>query len=151
MWALWILTALIAASGYVIVSNEVKSPVVSARASADLAWNLGVYRAAVIQYASAHPSFSGAVPDEALTFPSWYKKHDLWANQVAGKTIAVYATRPLTAELAAEVVALSKNSLLAGVADAKRGMLYSPIYGATDIPIPASIPDGVAVWLAYPG
>ena len=148
MWALWVLVAMVSVTGFVALGNEVRHPPPSAVSASDLAWNMAVYRNAVLQYALAHPGFSGSAPDAALPFPAWYRRNPLWANRVEGGSVAVYATKQMPADLPAEMATLAKGSFFVGVADAKTGKLVSPTYGPTGLTLPPGIPDGVPVWLA---
>jgi hypothetical protein len=149
MWALWILAGMISVTGYFAVARDVNAAPATAR-SADMAWNMGVYRAAVIGYVGAHPGFSGSVPAESLALPPWYRRDPRWKNKVEGGRIAVYADDAVPDDVITELVTLSKNSLFVGIAD-DSGVLRSPLYGKTQIALPAGIPSGAAVWLATIG
>ena len=118
MWAIWILAGMVAVSGYMMTSQEVRSPQINTLRSVDLAENMGIYRAAVLQYAKNNPTFIGTVPDASLTFPAYgYVKNPLWTNNVSGGTVVVYATAFPPVSITAEIVALSKNSIFAGEAN----------------------------------
>jgi hypothetical protein len=151
MWVLWILVAMVSLTGYFAMGAQAQEPALSAAASMDLARNMGIYRAAVLDYAAANPGHTGAVPEEALHYPSWYRRHPGWASVVNGRAVVVYATQPLPADVVSELVALSRNSRLAGVADAKRGVLVSPLYGDTGLALPPGVPDGAPVWFGTAG
>jgi hypothetical protein len=148
MWVVWTLVAMLSVAGYVAMSAELREAPVSTASAADLAWNLGVYRDAVLTYALQHPGFAGTVPDSALPLPPWYTPAALWRNQITAGVVAVYGTHPMTAELASSLVALGKGSYFVGIADAKSGRLVSPLFGDTGLALPPGIPDGVPVWLA---
>jgi len=148
MWVVWMMVAMLSLTGFVAVSTEVREPPVSTSEAADLAWNLAVYRNAVLAYASQNPAFTGTAPDSALPFPPWYKPAAPWGNKVLPGMVAVYGSRSMTVELATEMVTLAKGSYFVGIADAKTGRLLSPLLGDTGLTLPPGIPDGVPVWLA---
>ncbi|HEX6705205.1 MAG TPA: type IV pilus biogenesis protein PilM [Albitalea sp.] len=151
MWIFWILTAMISLTGYFAMGAQGQAPELSAAASADLARNMSVYRAAVLAYAAEHPAHSGAVPDSVLVFPSWYRRHPAWASIVDGRTVVVFATQRLPGDVVSDLMVLARNSLLVGVADAQRRVLVSPLHGDTALALPPGVPDGVPVWLGMVG
>ncbi|RJF92128.1 type IV pilus biogenesis protein PilM [Noviherbaspirillum saxi] len=148
MWAIWILFAIGSVAGYFTVARDVQDTVqVQARAE-DLAMNMGVYRAALVRYVAAHPGVNGVVQDSSIGLPSWYVRHPLWSNHVAGGKITVYASAIPPVNITREIVRLSQNSMLAGEANAGAGTLHSPIFGDTNIPLPSIVPDRAPVWIA---
>jgi hypothetical protein len=148
MWAIWILFAIGSVAGYFTVARDVQGTTsVQARAD-DLAMNMGVYRAALVRYVTAHPGVNGVVQDSSIGLPSWYVRHPLWSNYVAGGTITVYANATPPVNITKEVVRLSHNSVFAGEANAITGTLHSPVYGDTNIPLPGVVPDRAPVWIA---
>lgn len=143
----WVFAALAALAGYYMMSDRTPHSDALAQAQqGDLALNMGIYRAAVTRFARDNPGFSGTAGDERLVFPSWYVRNPTWTNRIADGAVAVYPAQPLSVNIAADIVRLSGNSMLAGVA--RGAVLYSPIYGDTGIPLSPSIPQEAPVWLA---
>jgi hypothetical protein len=148
MWPLCILLAFASLAGYFSLADAVRDPVAAQAQQADLAANMATYRAALVRYLAAHPTFSGVVPDANLQFPSWYVRYPWWRNDVSDGTIVVYADGAVPANFTSEVVRLSNNSMLAGAANGATHRLYSPVFGDTGIGLPAVVPDRATVWLA---
>ncbi|MBJ7311949.1 type IV pilus biogenesis protein PilM [Rugamonas sp. CCM 8940] len=76
----------------------------------------------------------------------------IWANyRNAAGTIYIYAAQPPDTNIVADIVRLSRNSVLAGVYRSGDSNLYSPIFGDTQIKLPTpaelAIPDGSPVWI----
>ena len=155
MWPLWVLVAMISVTGYYSVSNQVRHHATPMAAeSMTLASNMAIYRDAVLTYLHNNPGFSGTtIPTALLPLPTWgYTPKTIWAHYIApDKTIVVYATVRPPVDITADLMNLSKNSILAGRANTTTGRLESPVHGNTNIPLPAgiTIPNGSPVWLAY--
>ena len=162
MWALLMFVMMISVTGYYSLSME-KAEIAAVRErESSLASSMAVYRAAVVRYLSNTPGFAGdrvSVLQLGATLPAWYAVPTLqdltplWQNHVAPDgTITVYASEPLPRSVALEIVHLSQNSLLAGIALAD-STLYSPVdnTGMPRIALPAAagIPEGSPVWIAY--
>jgi hypothetical protein len=153
MWMIWILMIMTSIAGYYSLSDQISSPPPESMKSADLAGSMAIYRAAVLRYATANPSFTGTVADSNLSFPTWYRplSPPLWTNYIAADgTIVIYASSLPPMTITSEIVSLSRNSVLAGQANAATHTLDSPVFGNNQIPLPAglSIPNGSPVWLA---
>lgn len=147
MFMNWVLAGMTAVAGYYLVNNRIHHEEVPQAKEADLAVSMSMYRTAVTRYAAEHAAFTGTVQDANLSLPTWYSRYPLWSNWVENGTVVVYPTGPTPIELATEIVKLSGNSMLAGVARNASHTLYSPVFGDTGIGIPAGIPDGTPVWL----
>lgn len=157
MWIMWIMVAMAAVTGYYSMKAETHLLPVAAMRNENLAGNMAVYRGMVVRYLAAHPEITGpaAVSDEQLqtVFPEWYVPSSLWANHLsADGMITVYASTLPPMKISSHIVELSQRSIMAGEANAALapGLLYSPVFGNTTIPLPAgvAIPDGSPVWMA---
>lgn len=153
MWMMWIAAAIIVMTGYYSVNSQVQNPTPAPMQSMALAGNMGIYRAAVVAYATSNPAFTGTVADGNLPFPTWYTPltPSLWRNYIAADgTITIYASALPTIKITSDIVSLSKNSILAGEARSATGTLYSPAAGDTGILLPAGvvIPNGSPVWMS---
>lgn len=146
MWMLWLLFALGAVAGHAALSSRAEPERTVAAQADDLAQNMGLYRAAVADYAAAHAGFSGTVADAQLDLPSWYVRLPWWSNHVADGMVTVYAASAPPLGFAAELQRLSRYSMLAG--EARGGRLYTPAFGDTGIVLPAAVPELAPVWLA---
>ncbi|NRR33764.1 type IV pilus biogenesis protein PilM [Oxalobacteraceae bacterium] len=161
MWPLAVLTTLLSLSGYYALEGQQRQTAASQGKAAVLADSMAVYREAVRQYFASHPGPQRSVTLAALrashALPAWSPLYTdtgpaPWANyRAADGTIYIYAAAA-TQNIAADVVRLSRNSVLAGVFRAGDTTLYSPVFGNTGIPLPtpaeAAIPDGSPVWIA---
>ncbi|MFC5474047.1 type IV pilus biogenesis protein PilM [Paraherbaspirillum soli] len=155
MWMTWIMVAMMAIAGCFVLSEEVRSPVTVAHKNADLAESMSIYRNAVIAFVAANPTFAGGeVPVDKLPLPSWYTRYplplQLWRNHVEAGVITIYAAQPQPVNITADLLRLSHNSVLVGVADMRAKMFRSPLFPDVQSPLPAGIPipDGSPVWLA---
>ena len=148
MWPLLILVMVASLTGYFTMSNHTRHPVATHADSGDLAANMRVYRRALVDHARSNPGVTGVVADGSLQFPPWYVKNPLWTNVVSAGTVIVYATRRPPETITQDIVRMSGNSIYAGEADASDHTLYSPVFGKTGIPIPATVPNGVPVWIS---
>jgi hypothetical protein len=103
--------------------------------------NMLVYRNAVANYAYLNPAFSGVVPDNLLSLPSWYVKPQSLSNYVlSGKSYSFYSG-PLPG-LAGEL-ARQTESINVGIN--QNGVLSSPNMANSGIVLPAQIPLGSVV------
>lgn len=107
-----------------------------------IAHNLIIYRNALAEYAHNNSGITGLVPDNALSLPAWYVHLPGINGYVAsGDSFTFYVAPP--AGLMAKLAELTNSSAAIGYASA--GRLISATEGATDIVIPAVIPNGAAV------
>ena len=151
MWALVVLVSMVAAMGAYMVSQEARTAPVAVAMDDQLARNLALYRAIVVEHVRTHATAPGTVPDAALAFPGWYQRHSAWNNLVqADGTIVVYATQGMPATLPVRIAQLSQGSVLAGEARHRANgdtYLHSPWHGDTGLALPA-LDTGTVVWLA---
>lgn len=154
MWAMWVLAAAISVVGYYALNDEISLTMLTVPKNVDLAGNMGIYRDSVLTYLHNHPEVVGpvVVNDSALssTLPSWYSRYPLWTNYVAADgLVTIYATSLPPTKITSQIYELSQRSIFAGEAKNSTGTLYSPVYGNTNIPLPAgvAIPDGSPVWM----
>lgn len=107
-----------------------------------IAANMLVYSNAVGNYAKANPGLSVSVADASLALPSWYVRIAGVNNFISAGTAYVYYTgRPELVSVLAEKTESVK------VGTNQSGALASPGWGATSIPIPASVPAGAVVYV----
>lgn len=162
MWPLAVLTVLLTLSGYYALDGQQRQTAAGQGRAEVLADSMAVYRQAVRQYFASYPGPQHSVSLAALrashALPAWSPLYTgagpaLWANyRAADGTIYIYAAATPAQNIAAELVRLSRNSVLAGVFRAGDATLYSPVFGNTGIPLPtpaeAAIPNGSPVWIA---
>lgn len=158
MLALWVLVAMVSITTYFSVANQVGQPTREQLVGTSLAGNMAVYRDAVLTYLRNNPGFIGTtIPANQLPLPTWgYVPNSIWAHYIAPdsyRTIVIYASTRPPVDITAELMELSKNSILAGRINTATNRLESPVHGNTNILIPlppgATIPNGTPVWLAY--
>ena len=158
MWMIWIMVAMLSVAGYYSTSlhTEHDAPVAAMR-DEHLAGNMAAYRSMVVDYFARHPEITGpasaSLPDLESVRPTWFAPSPLWANHLgADGMITIYAATLPPTRITAEIVKLSQRSIMAGEVSAALapGVLYSPVFGNTAIPLPAdvAIPDGSPVWMA---
>lgn len=99
------------------------------------------YRESVVNYLNANPSFSGTVPDSALTFLWGHVRDPSWTNLVSGGALYVYETSPSnTPELLDELYRKTMASYMVGRNAA--GMLVSAKGFGTGVAVPVAVPNG---------
>jgi hypothetical protein len=163
MWNMAVIVVLAGLGAFYAALAEGRLAVLDQARSVAGANSMALYRDAVIAYFSAHPGLTDASVDIATLkadgmLPAWSPLYaqpasSPWANYRAGDgAITVYATSVPAGDVVSEIVALSRNSVLAGIYRSGDATLFSPIYGNTGIPLPpaakAPIPDGSPVWMA---
>ena len=162
MWNLAVLTALVSLAGYYAVADKAGLEAQSQARADSLAEDMALYHDAVARYFAGHAGGQHSVELAALrashALPDWSPLNGAaastpWANyRDAAGTIYIYAARTPADNIVADIVRLSRNSVLAGVYRGGDSTLYSPIFGDTGIarptPADAAIPDGSPVWIA---
>lgn len=94
------------------------------------------------EYAYAHSTESGAVPDNVLDLPTWYARYPGVSGVIsAGKSYAFFGSPP--PGLVSEMINLTGGSLAIGTALA--GSLVTPSSGNLGVTLPATVPNGAAV------
>jgi hypothetical protein len=108
------------------------------------ATSLLAYRQGVVDFLNAHATFTGTVPDTAITFPWGYVRDPRWSNRVeAGGTLYVFeaaAHSPHTDQVLDQLYRKTLRSFTVGRNVA--GQLVGATGMATGIAVPASVPDG---------
>lgn len=107
------------------------------------AGSLWVYRNKVSVYSENHPTYSGAVPDSALSLPDWYNKAPDLSNYLASGRSYVYMRSPAPGLL--NTLATRSEAITVGTNQG--GVFYSANSGNTGIALPAQIPQGALVVL----
>ena len=162
MWYIAILSIMVTAGGYFTLTTQGNLAHAESAKTSTLARDMATYREAVVAYFASHPGSSHTVSLQHLRaanlFPSWSSLNNasnasIWANyRSSDGTIYIYATAPISAELAHEITELSRNSVLTGVFRRGDTFLHSSIFGNTGIPLPnpadVQIPDASPVWIA---
>jgi len=162
MWNVAVLTVLISVAGVYTARNFQTLDTAHGNLAASTAAEMGVYRNAVVDYFSDHDLRSVSVPTATLKsggyLPSWSRLYQQaaaleWSNyRGADGVIYIYANRLPAQNLAGELAALARNTVLVGIYSSASSTLQSPVYGDTGIPISAisgmSIPEGAPVWIA---
>ena len=163
MWNLFVITVLGVLTGIYANFGERTVSMAQSNQARETAESMALYREAVIQYYTANDikkhSVSLTVLKADHLVPTWstlYTRSDesIWDNyRAADGTIYVYATTLPAKNIQAELVALSRNSYLAGVYKRSGQFLYSPVFGDTGISLAAlasrSVPDNAPVWIGY--
>lgn len=163
MWTFTVALMIIALSGLYMNIDKQQSANANQASSARIADSMAVYRDAVSRYFASRQTEYGSISNAALqaanALPSWYVGPSAaygwnWANyRGSNGLIYIYATAEPQVNIAADIVKLSDNSILAGLYRDGDANLYSPVYGPTNIPLPPSalapIPNGSPVWVAY--
>ena len=166
MWSMWVIAVMIALAGYYSLADQQEMATTVAEKSAEsLANNMAIYRAGVIDYYTRNPTFgentvnfSQLVAGPIKSLPDWYQPpminstKILWANRIKDGEIYIYANEIPKINIISEITKLSQNSINTGEKKAGFDVLFSPVRGQTDIPLPIftsnPIPDGSPVWLA---
>lgn len=162
MWNLLMLSVLLSVAGYYAMVGEEHQQLAQQSQAETLAGSMATYRDAVQRYFDAHPTqYQGvdiATLKAANALPSWSALYtqpstSIWANyRDTNGAIYIYAASRPPVDIVSEILALSQNSVLAGVYRSGDTTLHSPAYGDTGIPLPApskvSIPHGSPVWIA---
>ena len=150
---------MVALSGYFLVRDEVSAPPAVTTRSYDLVHSMGIYQAAVLSYAKAHPAITGQeIGDAALSLPSWYiiPSPRLWSNYIAAdRTVVVYAVSTPPISMAGDLAAYTDYSGLVGTANTVSGKIEAIGFTTPYVSIPAApagvtIPNGSPVWIASP-
>lgn len=179
MWSAMVMAMMIATAGYYALAAQ-ERVTINVSQGANLATDMATYRQMVINYASlpANRNVNDVrVPASALDQPFWLKPAVLaqWDNYIDGSGaiyVFVKADTPLPVNITADIVKLSRNSVLAGEAIVRNGSLVLRAPGdrdtSTGVPIdghgslleaidygahpalalPTQIPVGSPVWLA---
>lgn len=162
MWNLLVLSVLLSVTGYYAMVGDEHQQLVQQSQAETLAGSMATYRDAVQRYFNAHPAQYGSVDITTLknanALPSWSPLYtqpssSIWANyRDTNGAIYIYAASLPPVNIVSEILALSQNSVLAGVYRSSDVSLHSPAFGDTGIPLPApskvSIPNGSPVWIA---
>ncbi|WP_211474764.1 type IV pilus biogenesis protein PilM [Collimonas humicola] len=168
MWGVLMLVCMLSVAGYYSMAGQENLIASENSVAANLAINMAVYRQAVIDYSSANPAaLATSVASGALSLPSWGIPSALsrWDNYIdRNGVIYVFTRMKLPVNITADIVSLSRNSVLAGEAAATAaGSLYlnapadiavTPLAAQQAprqvilLPAPAAIPVGSPVWLA---
>jgi hypothetical protein len=119
-----------------------RQQVVAAGASAA---GFSVYQGALMAYKSAHPAFSGSVPQAALSLPPGVTSVAGWDNLIAGGVLYVYsthATKP--AERSALLARATDPTALGTVTASGVGRLVD----GNTLAVPSAIPLGATfAWM----
>ena len=162
MWNLALLAVLVSLAGYYAGADKAGAEARRHARADSLAEDMALYRDAVARYFAGHAGGQRSVDLATLrasgALPAWSPLNGAaaatpWANyRNAAGTIYIYAARAPADNIVADIVRLSRNSVLAGVYRGGDSTLYSPIFGDTRIALPtpaeAAIPDGSPVWIA---
>jgi len=161
MWNVLVLVVMISLTTYYAMSDTDNVRVWEEARSEQLADSMYFYRLGAIRYFTDHPSMqtvdAGTLKAGGY-LPEWSQLNNqpetsIWASYMnsAGR-IYVYAASVPPPDVISHVMDLSHNTVLAGVFRTGDTTLYSPVYGDTNIPLPAPsevlIPNGSPVWVA---
>lgn len=164
MWNLFIITVVASLAGVYVNSGDRTISMAARNEAREAAESMALYREAVIRYYTANAGLTKhSVSLEALKtanmVPAWSTLYtrsaeSIWDNyRAADGTIYVYASSLPRTNIQAELVALSRNSYLAGVYKQSGKRLYSPVFGDTGISLAAlaseRLPDNTPVWIGY--
>lgn len=163
MWGLVIAMVMMSLTGLYMNINKQQAANVEQARMERMADNMAVYREAVARYFGSHPAEYGRVGNQVLragnALPEWYVPPSAanawdWVNyRDTNGLIYIYASSALPFEITADIVRLSRNSVLAGSYRSGDATLYSPRYGSTNVPMPeiamADIPHGSPVWVTH--
>lgn len=163
MWNLLVISVLAAMTGVYTGFGQRAFDAADRNVSRETAESMALYREAVILYYTANDMKNHSVDIDVLKstslLPTWSTLYTrsaeaIWGNyRAADGTIYVYAITLPAKNMQAELVALSRNSILAGVYRRNGQFLYSPVFGDTGISLAAlagkEIPDNAPVWIGY--
>lgn len=157
MYVIWVVAFFALLGGvYTLFDSEAASPVPSTL-TAGMAASMSTYREAVVAYAAANPTFTGAVAEDVLTQQSLLSTDTfdtLWQNyivpntDVRGSLVVIYSTSQTATKVIVDMEQLAQGSALAGVSES--GSIVSPSNPVVPLPsaIASSIPNGEPVWMA---
>lgn len=162
MWNFLVLAVLMAVTGFYAMLGQQAEQTVQQSQAESLAGSMAIYREAVRSYFISNPtqfqSVDIATLKSSTALPSWSTMYtepstSIWANyRAADGTIYIYAASLPPVNIVAEIAALSQNSVMTGVFRTGDTTLFSPVFGNTNIPLPApsnvTIPNGSPVWIA---
>lgn len=162
MWNIAIMVVMMALAGVYATVDTKSASVIRDTNAAKLADSMAIYRTAVTQYFTANGSPPQSVDIDTLkaanVLPEWSSLYvqpatSIWANYMdAEGLIYIYAVSLPPPDVITHVLNLSHNSILAGVFRTGDTVLYSPVFGDTNIRLPApseaQIPNGSPVWVA---
>ena len=162
MWNIVIMVAMMSLAGLYAMTDIKSVSEVRDTNAAKLADSMAIYRTAVTQYFTANGSPPRSVDIQTLkaanVLPEWSPLYtqpatSIWANYTdAEGLIYIYAVSTPPPDVITHVLTLSHNSILVGVFRTGDTSLYSPIFGDTNIRLPApsevQIPNGSPVWVA---
>lgn len=167
MWNIVVLMVLMAVTGVLTLRTSAALVTAQGNLASTTAAEMGIYRAAVIDYFSDNDVVATQVNTAALKrggyLPRWSRMYQdagelKWRNyRDADGVIYVYAARVANkhlaeSSLAAELAKLAHHSVLFGVYRSSTASLHPPSGGSTPVPPLAlsgmSIQDGAPLWLA---
>jgi hypothetical protein len=165
MWNFVIISILAALTGFFAITNEESVEKGEGMIAVSMAESMNVYRQGVVSYFRTHTDVNVSIPNDVLVssgaMPAWASPPPdsgmpVWSNyRDASGAIYVFSKVLPTVSFAAEIVALAKNSVLAGIYPKNGGTtLFSPLFGDTSIPLTAlagqGVPLGSPVWITLP-
>jgi hypothetical protein len=107
-----------------------------------IAANMLVYSSAAATYAKANPGVNMMVADTSLALPSWYVNIAGVNNYISGgRAYVFHGAKPGLLD------ALVEKTQSVSIGINQSGILVSPKWGVTNIPIPAGVPDGSFVYV----
>lgn len=111
--------------------------------AAAAAGNMMVWHNAAVTYVAGNPTHVGALPQSALSLPSWFRAVEPWASTVgAGGNVATYlgsATTMPTWRIARGLAEVSGNYVGAGLVS---GGLVAGGAAGTVVSVPSGVPNG---------
>jgi hypothetical protein len=166
MWNFVIMSILVALTGFFSITNEESVEKSQGMIAVSMAESMNVYRQGVVSYFRTHVAdVNVSIPNDVLissgAMPAWASPPPdsgmpVWGNyRDATGAIYVFSKVLPKVKFAAEIVALAKNSVLAGIYPLNGATtLFSPLFGDTSIPLTAlagqGVPLGSPVWITLP-
>jgi hypothetical protein len=104
-----------------------------------VATNVLTYKRALSQYMATNTTFTGSIPDAAITMPTGMAKNPNWSNAVSGGQLVVFELMPSSVPgLLETLYQKSGESLLVGRSNG--AMLINAHGIATGVTVPTVVP-----------
>lgn len=159
MWNMVIIAIMASLAGLTMLPTERMMNSMEDMKGRETAETMGLYRQAVVDYFTAHPTGPASVNINTLksagVVPTWSTLYTdsanvVWRNYRNGTDIYIYPATIPERNIIPELLELSRQSVTVGVYRASDSSLYSPVDNQriTLALSGVTIPDGAPVWMA---